>query len=208
MDLWVFDVTECLDNFLCFSRSSRTSPVRKRSVLYFSVGLSRTVRAFVSLTRYNIIEQNINAFLETPRPNAIQTASYCCFGKISDQTISKLSFIGLSTRPNKIDQSENKEKERLSKEIGHKIKKTANSDDLLGNMQLKLSFYDWCISILSSKKCQTPIILADLLGNESLRRPVQKVIVCNLWLVDFDPFVSFCVSRFVACDLSVAKTRR
>ena len=48
-----------------------------------------------------------------------------------------------------------------------KIKKTSNSDDLLGNMQLTLSFYDWGISILSSKKCQTPIILADLLGNES-----------------------------------------
>ena len=31
-----------------------------------------------------------------------------------------------------------------------KIKK--NSDDLLRNMQLKLSFCDWCISILSSKK--------------------------------------------------------
>ena len=61
-----------------------------------------------------------------------------------------------------------------------KIKKTANSDDLLGNMQLKLSFYDWRISILSSKKCQTPIILADLLGNESFLQRVQKVIVCDL----------------------------
>ena len=61
-----------------------------------------------------------------------------------------------------------------------KIKKTANSDDLLGNVQLKLSFYDWCISILSTKKCQTPIILADLLGNESLLQRVQTVIVCDL----------------------------
>ena len=32
------------------------------------------------------------------------------------------------------------------------ITSTANSDDLLGNMQLKPSFYDWRISILSSKK--------------------------------------------------------
>ena len=55
-----------------------------------------------------------------------------------------------------------------------------NSDDLLGNTQLKLSFYDWCILILSSKKCQTPIILADLLGNESFLQPVQKVIVYDL----------------------------
>ena len=58
-------------------------------------------------------------------------------------------------------------------------------------MQLKLSFYDWCISILSSKKCQTPIILAELLWNESLLRRVQRVIVCDLWLVDFDPFCEF-----------------
>ena len=58
-------------------------------------------------------------------------------------------------------------------------------------MQLKLSFYDWRISILSSKKCQTPIILADLLGNESLLQRVQKVVVCDLWLVDFDPFCEF-----------------
>ena len=55
-------------------------------------------------------------------------------------------------------------------------------------MQLKLSFYEWCTSILSSKKYQTPIILADFLGNESLLQPVQKVIVYDLWLVDCDPF--------------------
>ena len=54
-----------------------------------------------------------------------------------------------------------------------KIQKTANSDDLFGNTQAKLSFQDWCISILSSKKCQTPIILADLLGNESLLQQVN-----------------------------------
>ena len=78
---WVFDVIECLDNFLCFSLSWRTSPFPKHSVLFFSVGLPRTVCAFVSLTRDNIIEQYINTFLETPRPNVIQTASYCCFEK-------------------------------------------------------------------------------------------------------------------------------
>ena len=80
--LWsprVFDVIEGLDNFLCFSLSSRTSPFRKHSVLFFSVGLPRTVCAFVSLTRDNMIEQYINTFLETPRPNVIRTASYCCF---------------------------------------------------------------------------------------------------------------------------------
>ena len=57
---------------------------------------------------------------------------------------------------------------------------TANSNDLLGNMQLKLSFYDCCISILLVSLCQTPIILADLLGNESFLQRVQKVIVCDL----------------------------
>ena len=71
---------------------------------------------------------------------------------------------------------------------GHKLKKAGNSDNLLGNMQLKLSFSDWWISILSSKKCQTPLILADLLGNESFLQRVRQVIVCDLWLVDFDSF--------------------
>ena len=32
------------------------------------------------------------------------------------------------------------------------------------------------------------IILADLLGNRTLLKQVQKVMVCDLWLVDFDPF--------------------
>ena len=56
------------------------------------------------------------------------------------------------------------------------------------------------------KKCQTPIILADLLGNESFLQRVQKVIVviCDWWISI--RFVSFCVSRFVACDLIVTKT--
>ena len=61
-----------------------------------------------------------------------------------------------------------------------KIKKAGNSDDLFGNMQLKLSFYDWCISILLAKKCPTPIISADLLGNTSLLPWVQKVMICDL----------------------------
>ena len=41
------------------------------------------------------------------------------------------------------------------------------------------------------KKCQTPIILADLLGNESLLQRVRKLIVCDLLLVDFDPLCGF-----------------
>ena len=37
------------------------------------------------------------------------------------------------------------------------------------------------------------IILLDLLRNRSLLQWIQKVMVCNLWLVDFDPFcVSLC----------------
>ena len=86
---------------------------------------------------------------------------------------------------------------------GHSPTPGPNSDDLLENMQLKLSFCDWCISILSSKKCQTPIILADLLGNESFLQRVQKVIVCDLWLVDFDPFWGFlCFKVRCLCDQS------
>ena len=44
--------------------------------------------------------------------------------------------------------------------------------------------------------------LSGPLRNESL---LQRVIVCGLWFVRF---VGFCVSRFVACDLIVTKTRR
>ena len=35
------------------------------------------------------------------------------------------------------------------------------------------------------------IILVDLLGNRSLFQRVQKVMVCDLWLVDFNPFCAF-----------------
>ena len=41
------------------------------------------------------------------------------------------------------------------------------------------------------------IILADLLGNTCLLARVQKVIVCDSWLVDLDPFCLFRVSMFV-----------
>ena len=112
----------------------------------------------------NMIEQYL---LTRSSKSPGQMVSNLLLRKISDQTISNSSLIGLSTRHNKIDQSQNKQKKMDIK----------YSDDLLGNMQLKLSFYGWCISILSSKKCQTPIILADLLGNESL---LQRVIVCDL----------------------------
>ena len=81
MGSWVFDVIECLGNFLCFSLSSRTSTFPKHSVLFVGVGLPRTVCAFVNLTRDNIIEQCINTFPETPRPNVIRTTSSCCFEK-------------------------------------------------------------------------------------------------------------------------------
>ena len=110
MGPWIFDVIECLDNFLCFSLSSRTSPFRKQSVLFFSVGLPRTVCAFVSLTRDNITEQYI---LHVPRNAAAKCYPNCfllLLGNISDQTISKSSLTRLSTRSNKIDQSQNKEK--------------------------------------------------------------------------------------------------
>ena len=43
----------------------------------------------------------------------------------------------------------------------------------------------------SSKKCETPIIVADLVGKKSFLQRVQKVIVRDLSLVDFDPFCEF-----------------
>ena len=48
------DVIESLDNFLCFSLSSRISPFRKHSALFFSVGQPRTVCAFLTLTQEKI----------------------------------------------------------------------------------------------------------------------------------------------------------
>ena len=70
-------------------------------------------------------------------------------------------------------------------------------------MQLKLSSYDWCISILSSKKFQTPINLADLLENEVFFNGFKRslFVICDWW--NSILFVSFCVSGFVACDLIV-----
>ena len=35
------------------------------------------------------------------------------------------------------------------------------------------------------------IILADLLGNRTLLKRVQKVFVCDLWLMDVNPFCVF-----------------
>ena len=102
---WVFDVIECLDDFLCFSLRSRTSPFRKHSELFFSVGLPRTVCAFVSLTRDNMIEQYNNTFLETPRPNVIQTASYCCFEKFRIERYPNRPSLDYP-----FDQTQNKEK--------------------------------------------------------------------------------------------------
>ena len=49
-------VFECLDNFLCFSLSSRTSHY-ENTQCYFSVGLPRTVCAFVRLILDNILQQ-------------------------------------------------------------------------------------------------------------------------------------------------------
>ena len=105
--------------------------------------------AFVIVTRDNIIEQYINTFLETPRPNVIEIVSYRCFEKFRIKRYPSRPSLDYP-----LDLTEN----RPITKNGHKIEKTANSDDLLGNVQLKLSFYDWCISILSSKKCQRYIL--------------------------------------------------
>ena len=62
--------------------SSRTSPFRKHSVLFFSVGLPANSVCICKFNPGNMIEQYINTFLETPRPNVIQTDSHCCFEKL------------------------------------------------------------------------------------------------------------------------------
>ena len=120
--LWLFDVIECLDNFVCFSLSSRTSPFRNRSESFFSLSLPRKVCAFVSLRHENILQHYID---NAPRNRVAKFSPNCFFlplWNISGQTKFKSSLTGLY------------------------------SNDHLGNTQLKLSFFDWCISIPSSKK--------------------------------------------------------
>ena len=40
--------------------------------------------------------------------------------------------------------------------------------------------------------------LSEPLGKQCLLAPAQKVMICDAWFVDFDPFCLFRVSRFVA----------
>ena len=46
-------------------------------------------------------------------------------------------------------------------------------------------------------------LIADLLGNTYLLAWVQKVMVCDSWLVDFDPFCLFHVGGSLLCDRPV-----
>ena len=52
------------------------------------------------------------------------------------------------------------------------------------------------------------ILLADLLGNTCLLARAQKVLVCDSWLVAFDPFCLFRVSRALLCDRPVSGNNR
>ena len=76
--------------FLCFSLSSRTRPLWKQSEtisVILSVGLPRTVCAFVSLTLDNILQQYV------PRKTVAKFYPHCFFlllWKISDQMISTI----------------------------------------------------------------------------------------------------------------------
>ena len=40
----------------------------------------------------------------------------------------------------------------------------------------------------------------DLSGNRTLLKWLQKVMVCDLLLADFNPFCVFLFLRFIACD--------
>ena len=55
---------------------------------------------------------------------------------------------------------------------------------------------DFGLFCVVNQNLRTWHFLVDLLGNRSLLKQVQKVMVCDLWLVNFDPF---CV--FVAFEL-------
>ena len=48
------------------------------------------------------------------------------------------------------------------------------------------------------------IILVDLLGNTCLLARVQKVMVCDSWLVDLDPFVCFVFQGSLLCDRPIS----
>ena len=48
----------------------------------------------------------------------------------------------------------------------------------------------------------------DLLGNTCLLARAQKVLVCDSWLVAFDPFCLFRVSRALLCDRPVSGNNR
>ena len=62
-----------------------------------------------------MIEQYINMFLETPRPNVIQTASHCSFEKFRIKRYPNRPSMDYPLDPNKIDQSQNKEKKMDTK---------------------------------------------------------------------------------------------
>ena len=115
---------------ICLRAKVRNLAFFKRPESFFSVGLPLTVCAFVSLRRDNILQQYIDTFLETASPNFIQTASSCRIEKISDQTKSKSSLIGLTT-------------------FRWSLRKQA----------IKIVFL-WLVQFdpLVKKKCQTPII--------------------------------------------------
>ena len=76
------DVIECLDNFVCFSLSSRTSPFQKRALSCFSVGPPANSVCISKILRHddNILQQYIDTFLATS-PNFIETAYSCRFEK-------------------------------------------------------------------------------------------------------------------------------
>ena len=68
-------------------------------------------------------------------------------------------------------------------------------------------YHDGCFANFKGISASS-IILADLLGNTCLLEQDQKVMVSDLWLVDFYPFFCFCVSRFVARDRLVSGNNR
>ena len=68
------------------------------------------------MCKFNPGKHDWTIYSHVPRKAAAKCYKNCfslLIRKISDQTISKSSLIGLSTRPNKMDQSQNKEKGKM-----------------------------------------------------------------------------------------------
>ena len=140
-----------------------------------------------------MIEQYINTFLETPRPNVIQTA-YWCFEKFQIKRY--------LTRPS-LDYPLD-----LTKSTNHKIRsrKWTESKE---NSKFRWPLRKHAIKTVFLWLVHFDPLVKKMSDANHLSGPLRKQVYFNAfkrsWFLICDRwisirFVSFCVSRFVACD--------